>query len=175
MPPAGGTSREHPKKVVSPKHYTHYCAGIYDFVPDSRPVESCKEENEKAYDKGMMTKTQYDTVREHLGTTLATKYRTCRQAFRMYDEDCTGDISRREVRKLFEYHGYTTTSADRFFNHMDNDRSGAIEYKNFTDTFAPYIQPTEDQQGGYKGIFSTTQLYHNTVVLQENRDEEGFG
>lgn len=174
--PAAGEGKlkflDRPKKPVSKSHYEHYCAGVFAPVEAvAVTAEDMTAINKRAYEAGTMTSDQYHKVKEHLGSVLATKYRTCRRAFRMYDENCSGSIDRTEVRKLFQYHGYNQTAADRFFNHMDSGQDGIIEFNEFIDVFAPYIQPVDDLPD-YKDVQSTMQLYHNEIVLNENKSEE---
>jgi len=169
--------KDHPKKPVNARHYQHYCAGAYNFTPPGRKQLSDKElqaQAEKAYDNGTMGEKQYRIVREHMGQCLATKYKTCRRAFREYDQDCSGTIDRHEVRKLFEFNGYSETAADRFFNQMDTDRNGTVEFNNFIDVFAPYIQQS-DEMKDYKNISTTMKIHYNEAVLQENKSAEDPG
>jgi len=160
--------QDHPKKPVNAQHYQNYAACMYDFAPPPRKQAT------DGYKAGMMPQKQYDQVKEHLGAVMANKYKTCRRAFRLYDENCSGTVDRDECRQLFEYHGYNEASADRFFNRMDEDDNGTVEFDNFIHVFAPFIQPETETSGlgDYKDMKSTAHLYHNITALQENRSAE---
>lgn len=157
--------QDHPKKPINAQHYRNYCACMYDFAPPPR------KQAPEGYIAGIMPSKQFDQVKEHLGSVMATKYKTCRRAFRLYDENCSGTVDRGECRQLFEAHGYNQTSADRFFNRMDADHNGTVEFDNFIHVFAPFIQPETETKGlgDYKDIKSTMTLYHNDAVLHENK------
>lgn len=168
MPAAGEGRPDKPKRPIGKAHYEHYCAGVFDFDVE-QPAKVCQIAEEKRGRKaGKMSEDEYYKVREHLGHTLASKFKTCRRAFRLYDDDHSGSIGRPEVRKLFHYNGYGEKAADRFFNKMDADGSGIVAYDEFIDVFAHYIQPTDDLKD-YSTICSVSSLAHNGNVLKINK------
>lgn len=85
-----------------------------------------------------------DMVREvcgHIGEKAAAKHKNLRGAFRFVDRDFDAKVDRYEVRNFFRNYGSKTKLADRFFDAMDVGRTGKIDFHDFKEFFAPYIEP----------------------------------
>jgi len=78
---------------------------------------------------------------EQIGVKAAQKFGTVRQAFRYLDADHDGKISRSEMRYFFRAYNFNEDIADRFYDMLDRDRSGELEYGEFMKFVAPYVQP----------------------------------
>jgi Ca2+-binding EF-hand superfamily protein len=81
------------------------------------------------------------SVCEAIGLKAAQKFSTVRQAFRYLDADHDGKISRSEMQYFFRAYNFAGDTADRFFNKLDHDNSGEVEYAEFMKYVAPYVQP----------------------------------
>merc|ERR1711912_63249 len=57
--------------------------------------------------------------------------------------DHDGKISRREMQYFFRAYNIPGPMADRFFDHLDRDKSGEVQYQEFMAYVAPYVQPTQ--------------------------------
>jgi len=77
-------------------------------------------------------------VRE-LGEAFGKKYKTAFQAFRQMDSDSSGSLTRDEVREFFGKFNFGQTLADRFFDCLDQNDDGDIDYREFQSHFSPYI------------------------------------
>jgi Ca2+-binding EF-hand superfamily protein len=80
-------------------------------------------------------------ISDHIGGKACSKYNTIAQAFRCIDRDLDNQVDRYEVRSLFRYYGSSTKMADRFFDTLDKGGEGKIDFNDFKEMFAPYIQP----------------------------------
>jgi Ca2+-binding EF-hand superfamily protein len=78
---------------------------------------------------------------EQIGFKAAQKFRTVREAFRYLDADHDGKITRDEMHYFFRAYNLQESIADRFFNRLDRDESGEVEYAEFMKFVAPYVQP----------------------------------
>jgi Ca2+-binding EF-hand superfamily protein len=81
------------------------------------------------------------TICEQIGVKAAQKFGTVREAFRYLDSDHDGKISRSEMRYFFRAYNFDESVADRFYNKLDRDGSGELEYGEFMKFVAPYVQP----------------------------------
>lgn len=78
-----------------------------------------------------------------LGPALGRKFGTIRRAFRVVDTDHSGAVSREETREFFRNFGFLDPApADEFFDAMDADGGGIVDYREFQKVFAPYIYGT---------------------------------
>jgi len=78
---------------------------------------------------------------EQIGLKAAQKFSTVREAFRYLDDDHDGKISRSEMQYFFRAYNFPNQTADRFFDRLDHDGSGEVEYSEFMKYVAPYVQP----------------------------------
>jgi len=83
------------------------------------------------------------TICEEIGFKAAQKFGTVREAFRYLDADHDGSISKSEMEYFFRAYNYPSSTADRFFNKLDKDGSGFVEYGEFMKFVAPYVQPEQ--------------------------------
>merc|ERR1719446_1729136 len=78
-----------------------------------------------------------------LAQNAAAKHSNTRAIFQAMDLDDTGTITKVEVRIFFRNYGYPSSRvADKFFDYLDKDGSGVINYQEFKNFFAPLILPT---------------------------------
>jgi len=80
---------------------------------------------------------------EQIGLKAAQKFSTVRQAFRYLDADHDGKISRSEMQYFFRAYNFPDQIADRFYDRLDHDGSGEVEYSEFMKYIAPYVQPAQ--------------------------------
>jgi len=80
-------------------------------------------------------------VCEQIGQKASQKFRTARDAFRYVDSDKDGKVTRSEMRYFFLAYNFPKVVADRFFDHMDRDNSGEVDFQEFINFLGPYIQP----------------------------------
>jgi len=80
-------------------------------------------------------------VCDHVGGKASQKFRTVKDAFRGVEIDFANRVDRSEVRNFFRNYGSKTKLADKFFDRLDPQRSGFVDFNEFRDCFAPYIQP----------------------------------
>lgn len=80
-------------------------------------------------------------VCEQIGLKAAQKFSTVRQAFRYLDSDHDGRISRSEMQYFFRAYNFPAQIADKFYDRLDRDGSGEVEYSEFMKYIAPYVQP----------------------------------
>lgn len=104
-----------------------------------------------------------------IGSKASARFRTVNQCFRNMDQDCDGLVTRSEVQELFRSFHLPEDFANRFFELMDIDRSGGIDYRELQRIIGPYIQP------GYwldvpKPLYAASP--RATVVRQEPISEE---
>jgi Ca2+-binding EF-hand superfamily protein len=77
-----------------------------------------------------------------LGNAAWKRFKTVKACFSLCDQDYTGRISREEMRSVFRRLHYRDDNlADRFFDLLDVDRAGYVEYDEVATLLAPYIQP----------------------------------
>lgn len=80
-----------------------------------------------------------------LGPALGRKFRTIRRAFRDVDTDHSNTVDRAETREFFRNFGFIDPGpADEFFDTMDSDGGGTVDYREFQKVFAPYIYGKSD-------------------------------
>mmetsp|Transcript_108399 Transcript_108399/g.203440 ORF Transcript_108399/g.203440 Transcript_108399/m.203440 type:complete len:481 (-) Transcript_108399:142-1584(-) len=80
-----------------------------------------------------------------LGPALGRKFRTIRRAFRDVDTDHSNTVDRDETREFFRNFGFIEPGpADEFFDAMDSDGGGLVDYREFQKVFAPYIYGKSD-------------------------------
>jgi len=84
-------------------------------------------------------------VARMLGEKLATKYKDVRSAFRAFDRDKDGTVTKTEVRDFFKTMCMPKEAADKVFMALDKDGSGQVEYDEFMSLFGPIIQPGEQR------------------------------
>lgn len=84
---------------------------------------------------------------EQIGMKAAQKFKTVREAFRYLDADHDGKISRSEIHYFFRAYNIPAHIADRFFDKLDYDGSGEVEYGEITRYLARYIQSDYDNGG----------------------------
>lgn len=80
-------------------------------------------------------------VCDHIGEKAAAKHKNLQGAFRFVDRDFDAKVDRYEVRNFFRNYGSKTKLADRFFDRIDVEKEGKIDFHKFKEFFAPYIEP----------------------------------
>jgi len=108
---------------------------------------------------------------DHIGGKASQKHRTVQGAMRAIDRDADNKIDRFEVRNFFRNYGSKTKLADRFFEAIDVNREGKIDFGEFQDKFSPFIQPGyhppkpgEDQKQFYKDAKWGQSLYEREAL-----------
>mmetsp|Transcript_90247 Transcript_90247/g.159809 ORF Transcript_90247/g.159809 Transcript_90247/m.159809 type:complete len:613 (+) Transcript_90247:53-1891(+) len=91
-------------------------------------------------------------VCEQIGLKAAQKFNTVREAFRYLDADHDGKISRGEIHYFFRAYNIPSHIADRFFDKLDRDGSGEVDYGEITKYLARYIQSDNDECGGCHSV-----------------------
>lgn len=121
-------------------------------VEEPRKKVPAPASREGRLDDGMMT-----MICDHIGGKASQKHRTVQGAMKTIDRDADNKIDRFEVRNFFRNYGSKTKLADKFFEAMDANREGKIDFGEFQDKFSPFIQPGyhppkpgEDQKQFYK-------------------------
>jgi Ca2+-binding EF-hand superfamily protein len=76
---------------------------------------------------------------EFIGRKAMEKFSNAREAFRYVDCNGDGSISRREMRYFFRAFNLSETEADKFFDHMDGDVSGEVDYHEFVCLLGPFL------------------------------------
>lgn len=95
-----------------------------------------------ASDRGVkLHERQLRTMCEEIGLKASQKFRTVREAFRHVDSDKDGSISRSEMRYFFLAYNFPRAEADKFFDYLDKDGSGEVDYDEFVSLVGPFIQP----------------------------------
>ncbi|CAE8640235.1 unnamed protein product [Polarella glacialis] len=84
---------------------------------------------------------EWQVMCDMVGHKAATKYKTVNQAFRLIDTDHDGVVEKIELRVLFQKFHLTEAASDRFFDLMDLDGNGYVDFHELTQVIGPYIQP----------------------------------
>eukprot|EP00397_Hematodinium_sp_SG-2012_P009167 GEMP01009243.1.p1 GENE.GEMP01009243.1~~GEMP01009243.1.p1 ORF type:complete len:545 (+),score=80.84 GEMP01009243.1:39-1673(+) len=84
---------------------------------------------------------EFRLLRDEVGHKVALKFRRVRDAFRFVDADKDGIISRTEIRHFFRTLNIDEARADRFFDSLDVNGSGEVDYLEFKKFFGAIIQP----------------------------------
>jgi len=69
----------------------------------------------------------------------SSKFKTVREAFRFVDADRDGHVDKEEMRYFFRSYGFSPQVSDCFFDFLDTDGSGEIDYDDFVKYFWPHI------------------------------------
>eukprot|EP00930_Biecheleria_cincta_P083530 TRINITY_DN73097_c0_g1_i1.p1 TRINITY_DN73097_c0_g1~~TRINITY_DN73097_c0_g1_i1.p1 ORF type:complete len:606 (-),score=100.55 TRINITY_DN73097_c0_g1_i1:44-1861(-) len=78
-------------------------------------------------------------VLEQISVKAAEKFTTVRAALRNLDADLNGTIDREELRVFFRTYGLSDKVADEFFDHLDTEQVGELDYGFFTNFIRPYL------------------------------------
>lgn len=81
------------------------------------------------------------TLSEHIGKSMAAKFKTVRDCFRFIDEDHNGGVSREELQRLLRQFNYDEKFADEFFDLLDSNGSEEIDFNDLRAFIGPHIQP----------------------------------
>lgn len=76
-----------------------------------------------------------------IGEMAAQRFATARRAFRKLDSDHNGRITREEIHTYLRNYGWEHVT-DKLFDSLDRDRSGFLNFQEFQEKVAPYIQPS---------------------------------
>jgi Ca2+-binding EF-hand superfamily protein len=69
----------------------------------------------------------------------SSKFKTVREAFRFVDADRDGHVDKEELRYFFRSYGFGPQVSDGFFDFLDVDGSGELNYDDFINYFRPHI------------------------------------
>jgi len=70
----------------------------------------------------------------------AQKFNSIRSALRHLDADCDGNVDRSEVRHFFRGYNFTEEVADRFFEYLDKEKRGMLDYAKFVNFIRPFLE-----------------------------------
>jgi Ca2+-binding EF-hand superfamily protein len=120
-----GAYQEQEQMAASPGSFTSSQAG------QSKPRESYSRLHECNEAQGHVQE-----VLGHISDRLVTKYKSVREAFRCLDTNGDHTIDKTEMRTFMRNFGLSQRRSDVFFDALDVDRSGQIDYGEFTSLFA---------------------------------------
>lgn len=137
------------------RHFSKNLASFLD-CEDKRASEKQVMGNQRR--PGDINDEQLLKLCDHVGQKASQKARTVQKAFRFVDVDFDGKVDRHEVRNFFRNYGSKTKLADKFFDRLDPERSGYVDFGDLKDCFAPFIQPG----------------YHPPVAFENQRGQTGL-
>jgi len=70
----------------------------------------------------------------------AQKFSTIRGALRHLDSDCDGTVDRSEIRYFFRAYDFPDHVADKFFDYLDEDKKGELDYGFFVSFIRPFLE-----------------------------------
>jgi len=139
-------------------------------------------------------------ILELLSAKAAQKFNTVRAAMRFLDADRSGAVDRSEVRYFFRAYDFSNEIADKFFEHLDYDLKGELDYTYFVNFLRPYLQGAvngtplcsnelssgggmdkamEDKEaaatGRREGFESIDEDFRDVLQLIGNKSHEKFG
>jgi len=99
---------------------------------------------------------------------VSQKHNSLHLAFRRFDGNHDGTVSRDEVRKFFRNHGYPSANlADQFFDYLDADRIGFIDFSEFQSYFGTFVwAPGEPGMNDPYGGISSYHAGHGHGLAQ---------
>jgi Ca2+-binding EF-hand superfamily protein len=78
-------------------------------------------------------------ILKQIESKAGTKFKTVREAFRFVDSDKDGHVDIEEMRYFFRAYDIPSFVADRFFDYLDVEKKGELDYDFFLDFFKPYV------------------------------------
>jgi len=70
----------------------------------------------------------------------AQKFSTIRGALRHLDSDCDGTVDRSEIRYFFRAYDFPDHVADAFFDYLDEEKKGELDYGFFVSFIRPFLE-----------------------------------
>jgi len=104
-----------------------------------RPLGHASSENQRPTKLDGMSP-EFKRTLELVGKKASEKFSNGRAAFRFFDSDHDGVVSRGEVRHFFRFFNMPKEKSDEFFDELSPDGDD-IEYTNFVSLLWPYIVP----------------------------------
>jgi Ca2+-binding EF-hand superfamily protein len=98
---------------------------------------------------------ELNRVVANIGETMKARHGDCRSAFKRVATSHKDCVTRGDVQKLFRNYGYGE-SADQFFDRLDGDKTGAVDYTSFQKIFAKHVDQADGSQSGqstYRSAF----------------------
>lgn len=79
-------------------------------------------------------------IMQKISEKAAQKFGTVRQALRHLDADCDGTVDRSEIRYFFRAYDFDERVADKFFDYMDVQKKGEIDYADIVNFLRPFVE-----------------------------------
>lgn len=128
--------------------YAHCDIPAVDYIgmsrkPNHQIGKNCQRKvNMDAFNDGDLYKDEaMKQLLEVLAKKAYCKFRNVKDAFRLLDTDKSGKVDRMEMREFFEQFNLSSASADLFFDNMNPDENGELDFAVFMDRFGTVIQP----------------------------------
>jgi Ca2+-binding EF-hand superfamily protein len=96
-------------------------------------------------------------ILKFIETKAGQKFKTVREAFRFVDSDQDGHVDQEEMRYFFRAYDIPPYVADRFFEFLDVEKKGELEYDYFINYFKPYVVR------GVHGFFGISQAKRQSI------------
>eukprot|EP00441_Pelagodinium_beii_P027154 CAMPEP_0197660956 /NCGR_PEP_ID=MMETSP1338-20131121/51160_1 /TAXON_ID=43686 ORGANISM="Pelagodinium beii, Strain RCC1491" /NCGR_SAMPLE_ID=MMETSP1338 /ASSEMBLY_ACC=CAM_ASM_000754 /LENGTH=594 /DNA_ID=CAMNT_0043238419 /DNA_START=7 /DNA_END=1791 /DNA_ORIENTATION=- len=83
---------------------------------------------------------QMKEVLQLVSLKAAQKFSTIRGALRHLDSDCDGTVDRSEIRYFFRAYDFPEHVADQFFEYLDEEQKGELDYGFFVSFIRPFLE-----------------------------------
>lgn len=130
-PPSSAASTASGRSAASSAHSMASTASFRSTTSLHGAVERSVQDHSKGFTQ----------ICELIGTKAAQRFRSVQECFRFLDQDHNGLISRSEMREFCHVLNISREFADRFFDMLDVNRRGEIDFPELAPIFGPYIQP----------------------------------
>jgi len=80
------------------------------------------------------------TILQLISEKAAQRFSSIRSALRHLDADCDGSVDRSEVRHFFRGYNFTDEIADKFFDYLDEEKLGELDYAKFVNFIRPFLE-----------------------------------
>lgn len=89
-----------------------------------------------------LTKEERDmkVILQMISEKAAQRFGSIRDALRHLDSDCDGSVDRSEVRHFFRSYNVTEEVADKFFDFLDEEKRGELDYGKVVNFLRPFLE-----------------------------------
>eukprot|EP00930_Biecheleria_cincta_P040863 TRINITY_DN27985_c0_g1_i1.p1 TRINITY_DN27985_c0_g1~~TRINITY_DN27985_c0_g1_i1.p1 ORF type:complete len:506 (-),score=97.35 TRINITY_DN27985_c0_g1_i1:214-1731(-) len=129
---------------AEPRQLREFRGSGEDAMAGSTERQSCNGKHRSASQPSLGSNQGDDPELEEafrsIGEMSAQRFSTARKAFRKLDSDHNGRLSKTEIHTYLRGFGWEHVT-DKLFKHLDRDGSGFLNFQEFQEKIAPYIQP----------------------------------
>lgn len=87
------------------------------------------------------SKMDFQALLELVGAKAAARFSSLQQCFRNLDSDSNGKVEVDEIRRLLRIFHMPESAADQFFEHLDTEKTGSLDFQVVADVIGSYIKP----------------------------------